>query len=159
MEVKMVNLLELIKYHPYHESTFARYANVTLELLSAAIRGDEELEPYEIFRMASYSNVPMGVISLPRMIWLDRNSYRHRAMVSRLAEKLDAIRVAAMEGNEDSCYFIQQGGLKQGDELVSDFQKDGKVSYCRYLGTLAFADIYGGIRKVIPPRGLKTAGR
>ncbi len=157
MKIRMLNLYALKKYHPYHSSTFARYANVTTELLWAAIYGDEELTYREIIGIAAESGVPAGVITCPRLIWLDKSSYRHRMMVYRLAEKLDAIRAAAMSGNEDACYFVRQGGLEQGDSLISDFQDKGKVLYCRYLGTLAFADIFGGLGTTHKPRGLKAA--
>ncbi len=157
MGTKMLNLYALIKNHPYHSSTFARYANVTTELLWAAIRGEEELTMWEIIGIAAESGVPAGVITCPRLIWLDKSSYRHRMMVCHLAEKLDTIRAAAMSGNEDACYFVRQGGLEQGDSLISDFQDKGKVLYCRYLGTLAFADIFGGLGTTHKPRGLKAA--
>ncbi len=156
MGTKMLNLYALIKNHPYHSSTFARYANVTTELLRAAICGEEELTRREIISIAVNSGIPVGVITCPRLIWLDKSSYRHRMMLSCLAEKLDAIRAAAMSGNEDACYFVRRGGLEQGDSLISDFQDKGKVSYCRYLGTLAFADVFGGLR-THKPRGLKAA--
>ncbi|MCR2049992.1 hypothetical protein NSB25_22335 [Acetatifactor muris] len=157
MKIRMLNLYALIKYHPYHSSTFARYADVTSELLWAAICGEEEMTTTEMLGIAIHFKVPMGVISCPRLIWLDKSSYRHRMMVYRLAEKLDAIRAAAMSGNEDACYFVRQGGLEQGDSLISDFQDKGKVLYCRYLGTLAFADIFGGLGTTHKPRGLKAA--
>lgn len=155
MKIRMLNLYALIKYHPYHSSTFARYANVTTELLWAAIYGDEELTYREIIGIAAESGVPAGVITCPRLIWLDKSSYRHRMMVYRLAEKLDAIRAAAMSGNEDACYFVLQGGLEQGDSLISDFQDKGKVLYCRYLGVMAFVDMTLGWIHKAEPRGLK----
>lgn len=158
MEIKMLNLYALIKYHPYHSSSFAEHADVTSELLWAAIRGEEELTPVEIFHIARFTGVPSSVIKCQRLIWLDRSSYRHRMMLSRLAEKLDAIRANAMSGDEDACYFVRRGGLEQGESLIRDFQDKGKVLYCRYLGTLAFADIFGGLRKH-KPRGLKAAGQ
>lgn len=33
------NLVEIIKYHPYHITSFADFANVTVELLKAGITG------------------------------------------------------------------------------------------------------------------------
>lgn len=158
MKIRMLNLFALIKYHPYHSSSFAEHADVTSELLWAAIQGEEELTPLEIFGIVRLTGVPSGVITCPSLIWLDKSSYRHRMMVYRLAEKLDAIRAAAMSGNEDACYFVRQGGLEQGDSLISDFQDKGKVLYCRYLGTLANADIFGGL-KAHKPRGLKAASQ
>lgn len=156
MKIRMLNLYALIKYHPYHSSTFARYADVTSELLWAAICGEEEMMTTEMLGIAIHFNVPMGVITCPRLIWLDRSSYRHRMMVQKLDAKLALIRDAAKNGDEDACYFVRQGGLEQGDSLISDFQDKGKVLYCRYLGTLAFADIFGGLR-THKPRGLKAA--
>lgn len=156
--IKMTNLYELIKFHPYHSSSFAEHANVTSELLLAAIKGEDELTPLEILGIARLVSIPSSVITCTKLIWLDKSSYRHRMMVLRLEEKLGKIRAAAMTGNEDACYFVRHGGMKQGDELVSDFQEEGKVSYCRYLGTLAFADIFGGLRTCKPKRGLEAVG-
>lgn len=154
--MKMLNLYALIKYHPYHSSSFAEHADVTSELLWAAIQGEEELTPLEIFGIVRLTSVPSSVITCPKLIWLDRSSYRHRMMVQKLDAKLALIRDAAKNGDEDACYFVRQGGLEQGDSLISDFQDKGKVLYCRYLGTLAFADIFGGLR-THKPRGLKAA--
>lgn len=154
IKIKMLNLYALIKYHPYHSSTFADHVDVTSELLWAAIQGKEELTPREIFGIVKLTGVSSGVITCPRLIWLDRSSYRHRMMVQKLDAKLALICEAARNGNEDACYFVRQGGLEQGDRLISDFQDKGRILYCRYMGTLAFADIFGGLN-THKPRGLR----
>ena len=158
MEIKMVNLEELIKYHPYHSSTFARYANVTSELLWAAIYGNEELTMREIVGIAVNSGVPVGVISCPRVIWLDRKLYRHRDMIGKLKKKLLRICHAYKLGNEDAIYFVQQKGLERCNLLIDDFWNKGKVSYCRYLGIMAFVDMTMGWILKEEPRGLKKGG-
>ena len=45
----LVNLKELIKYHPYDIGTFANFANITTDLLRAVIKGEEE-QNSKIFR-------------------------------------------------------------------------------------------------------------
>lgn len=131
MGIKMVNLYELIKYHPYHSSSFAEHANVTQELLLAAIQGEEELTPYEIYGIVRLTGVPRGVITCPRMIWLESKSCRHRKMVLCLTEKLKMISAAAGEGNKDAGYFVLKNGPEQSEKLINDFWNKGKVTYCR----------------------------
>lgn len=155
MGIKMVNLSELIKYHPHHSSTFAECANVTSELLWAAIYGDEELTPRETISIAVKYDISAGVITCPRVIWLDRNSYRHRTMIRNFKKKLLIICDAYERDNEDAVYFVRQKGLEQSNLLIDDFWNEGKVTYCRYLGVMAFVDmILGWIHKA-EPRGLK----
>nr|WP_304430514.1 hypothetical protein [uncultured Acetatifactor sp.] len=155
MEVKMVNLAELVHYHPYHSSTFARYANVTTELLWAGIRGEEELTRREIIGISVNSGVPVGVITCPGVIWLDRNSYRHRKMIRDFEKKFLLIRDEYEFGNEDAAYFVRRNGMEQGNLLIADFWNDGKVTYCRYLGTMAFVDMVLGWIHKAEPRGLR----
>ncbi len=155
MGTKMLNLYALIKNHPYHSSTFARYANVTTELLWAAIRGEEELTMREIIGISVNSGVPVGVITCPRVIWLDRNSYRHRTMIRNFKKKLTQICDAYEFGNEDAAYFVRQKGLEQSELLINDFWNKGKVTYCRYLGAMAFVDMTLGWIHKAEPRGLK----
>lgn len=52
------NLSEIIKYHPYHIGTFANFADVTTELLQAALDGQEELTGEELRNIARYSAIP-----------------------------------------------------------------------------------------------------
>lgn len=155
MEIKMVNLYALIKYHPYHSSTFARYANVTTELLWAAIYGDEELTCRETIGIAVNSGIPVGVITCPRVIWLDKNSYRHRTMIRNFKKKLMQICDEYEFGNEDAAYFVRKKGLEQGELLINDFLIKGKVSYGRYLGVMAFVDMTLGWIHEAEPRGLR----
>lgn len=155
MEVKMVNLAELVHYHPYHSSTFARYANVTTELLWAAIYGNEELTLRETIGIAVKSGVPLGVITCPRVIWLDRDSYRHRKMIRSFNKKLMIICDAYEWDNEDAAFFVRHKGLEQAKLLIADFWNEGKVTYCRYLGVMAFVDMTLGWIHKSEPRGLK----
>lgn len=155
MGIKMVNLYELIKYHPYHSSSFAEHANVTQELLLAAIQGEEELTPYEIYGIVRLTGVPRGVITCPRMIWLESKSCRHRKMVLCLTEKLKMISAAAGEGNKDAGYFVLKNGPEQSEKLINDFWNKGKVTYCRYLGVMAFVDMILRWMLKEGPRGLR----
>ena len=82
------NLSEIIKYHPYHISTFANFANVTGELLNAALAGNEKLTSEELREIARYANIPAGVLGCPHLIMLNRGSLKHRDMIRELCLSL-----------------------------------------------------------------------
>ncbi len=159
MKMRMLNLEELIKYHPYHIDSFAEDADVTSELLQAAIRGDEELTAREIFGIVRLSKVPFSVLTCPKLIELDKSSYRHQVMIWEFIKKYLTIHNAAMAGDDNACYFAHFGGLRDGMKLICDFVNGGKVSYCRYLGLLAFVDMtLDSMKRALHrPRGMEKA--
>ena len=76
-------------------------------------------------------------------------------MVLCLTEKLKMISAAAGEGNKDAEYFVLKNGLEQSEKLINDFCNKGKVTYCRYLGVMAFVDTILGWMLKKGPRGLR----
>lgn len=92
MELAYPNLAEVVTYHPYHIRTFAEYADVTVELLRAGIIGkEEELDDYEICKIAKYTGLPYTVLRCKKMIYLQKERYRHRQMIEQLFQLLDKV--------------------------------------------------------------------
>ena len=87
MECAYPNFAEIINFHPYHITSFASFADVTVELLKAGIIGQEKLEETEIFNIARYAGLPYTVLKCPRMIYLYKSRYRHRQMIQSLDTK------------------------------------------------------------------------
>lgn len=131
--MKLVNLEELIKYHPYHITTFASFADITTELLKAALEEKEELTSLELRNIARYTEVPIGVIKCPTIIKLFRNRERHVEMMRDLYIKLYIIWEATKAGSKEGEWYMQHQcrGLVN---LILDFQNKREVTYCRYLG-------------------------
>lgn len=132
-KLSLVNLNDLIKYHPYHISTFADFANVTQELLEAALAGEDELTLYEVWCMAKCTGVPCQVLICPQRIMLSKERYRHRTMVKTLHENLYTIWDAEKEGSHEASTYMRYRRTHLVN-LMLDFQNKGEVSYCRYLG-------------------------
>lgn len=126
------NFAELIKYHPYHICTFANFADVTIELLEAALRGKEKLTSFEILKIARYTQIPVTVLTCPHLIMLDRQSRRHQKMVDSLCEKLIYIWEYQKKGNADAELF-----MKYHKPALVNLELaflDGRASYAQYLG-------------------------
>ena len=134
------NLKELIKYHPYHISTFANFANVELDLLEAALIGKEELEAAELRRIALYAGVPYGVLACPSLILLDAQRPKHRLMLEGIQDALARIEAAAEDGSRaavDFMYIYPSLHLNTVSSLCGDFFQGRPVTYCRYMGVRA----------------------
>lgn len=131
--MKLINLEELIKYHPYHICTFADLADVTQDLLEAALRGEEELKPAEVMKIARYISVPYQVLTCETMIMLSEKRYRHREMIDKLCEKLYRICDAEEKGSKEAARYMQYR-CDHSVNLIVEFRNRGKVTYCRYLG-------------------------
>lgn len=126
------NLLEIIKYHPYHIGTFAGFAEVTTELLQAAIQGEEELTTGELVKMARYSEIPVGVLMCPKTIMLDKHSLKHQKMVADLLGQLSVISEKEREGSPAATIFMRYHKADLGN-LELAFH-DGLATYGQYLG-------------------------
>ena len=137
----LVNLEELIKYHPYHICTFAKFADVTQDLLEATFKGEEELEPVEVRNISEYVQVPYRVLTCKKMIMLSKDRYRHRIIFEELYEKLFEIWEAAENGSKEAASY-KRYNYKHLVTLVADFQYRGAVTYCRYLGVKEMMEQY-----------------
>lgn len=126
------NLLEIIKYHPYHISTFAGFAEVTTELLEAAIRGEEELTTGELVKMARYSEIPVGVLTCPKMIMLDKHSLKHQKMVTDLLGQFPVIAEKEREGSPAAIIYMRYHRVNLSN-LEFAFL-DERATYGQYLG-------------------------
>ena len=100
------NLRELIKYHPYHVGTFANFANVELDLLEAALIGEEELTAGELMGISCYGRVPLGVLASPSLVMLDPLSLKHKKMVAEAGGALGIIMDAAEAGSPAAADFM-----------------------------------------------------
>lgn len=151
------NLEEVIKYHPYDIGTFAGFAGVTTELMEAVTRGEEELTPQEIYRIAKYSNIPSGILVCPHLIQMDKRRYRHRVMVEELVNSLYEIQEAQRERIYEADLFMRYGRIWVVNMELAFL--DDRSTYGMFLGAQervrqAIFFIQNEKRK---PRGLKTA--
>lgn len=78
------NLTEIIRYHPYDIGTFAYFANVTTNLMKSICYEDEAMDFSELQEISYYAQLDIKVISLPKLILLDRNRLRHKNMMKNL---------------------------------------------------------------------------
>lgn len=131
--LKLPNLKELIKYHPYHISTFANFADVTVDLLKAVINGEEELTSMELVNISRYVGIPKSVLTCPSLIMLSRERHRHRRMMEDLEEKLYFIYHATKQESTEAKNYMRWERPSFVNMLL-DFQNQKQVSYCRYLG-------------------------
>lgn len=129
----MENLKELVKYHPYHISTFADFANVTVELFEAALNGEEELTTTELRQIARYTGIPFSVLTCPKLITLTRDRRRHWMMMKELQTKLYAIWEYQKQGSKEADFYMKYLRVKYVN-MDLDFRNRRTVSYCRYLG-------------------------
>ena len=135
MECAYPNFAEIINFHPYHITSFASFADVTVELLKAGIIGQEKLEETEIFNIARYAGLPYTVLKCPRMIYLYKSRYRHRQMIQSLDTKLYKIWEAQKGGSKEADLYMRYRRIGLVNMML-DFQNTGKVTYGRYLGVL-----------------------
>lgn len=129
---KYPNLSEIVKYHPYHIGTFAYHADVTLDLLQAALNGQEELYSGEIIKISRLVGVPVSVLICPKLIMLDKNRLKHKQMIRDLISKRVYIRERFQSGSLEAKTFMQWYGSEL--ELLHALFTDDKASYGRYLG-------------------------
>lgn len=155
--MKYPNLAEIIKYHPYDIGSFADFADVTTELLSAVIEGAENLTEQELRGIARYSGIPFSILACPHLIRMDRSRYRHRIMVEELADELYGIQEAQKAGSYEADIFMRYGRIWVVNMELAFL--DGRATYGMFLGAQE------RVRQVIffiqcekrKPRGLKIA--
>lgn len=131
--MKYPNLAEVVKYHPYSMSTFADFANVTPELLAAAINGDEELQASEALSISHYSDIPFSVLFCPNLIILSRDRRKHWEMMKKLQDYMYEIWEWQKKGSHEAeVYMKYRRGHYVNMDL--DFRNRRLVTYGRYLG-------------------------
>lgn len=133
MENNYLNLKYLIRYHPYHISTFAEFAHVTEELLKEALAGREKLTRAELFRISKYVGVPASVLNCPKLITLDHNRYRHQAMIHKLGVILEDISKCQKKGSHEADTYMKYY-RQDFVNMELDFLDNRPVPYTQYLG-------------------------
>ncbi len=160
---KYPNLKELVRYHPYHIDSFARHANVTTELLQAALTDDEDLEKVELLRICHLVNVPYTVLALDHLIYLDRKNYRHRCMMDGLTKKLYDLWEYQKSGSKAADDYMKGRGRHELVNMQLSFNNEWPpVTYCQYLGIKDTLDqtllsVQCENERKIPPRGICRA--
>lgn len=126
------NLIEMVKYHPYHISTLADHAGVTTGLMEEVVRGNEELSLEEALGIARLYNVPSGILFLPKLIQMDKRNRKHQGMVKELIDWLPVIHGYQLKGSREAETFMKHGRIYLVN--LELFFRDGRATYCQYLG-------------------------
>lgn len=129
------NLKELIENHSYTIETFASHANVTVNVLKAALEGKEELTRSELFGIVRLTGFPYNALICPKLIMMDNKRYRHRSLISRENEKLRSIIKAAGERSEKAISYVERcyWNYEDGTSLIWTRFMDGEpTSYAAY---------------------------
>lgn len=126
------NLSEIIKHHPYHISTFAGFAEVTTELLEAALEGGEELTADEMRKIARYAGIQESVLRCPKKIMLDKHNLKHQKMVTDLLDQLPVIAEKEQAGSPAATIFMRYHRASLVNLELAFL--DGKATYGQYLG-------------------------
>lgn len=108
------------------------FAEVTPELMLAVFRGEEDLTAEEIGRIAYYNNIPLSVLTCPKVIMLDMGRIRHRKMVNEVTMLYIQLKGMANDGNQEAEKYLQWA-----EREYQWFMKEvsnNMLSYCRYLG-------------------------
>lgn len=131
---KYPNLTELVKWHPYHISTFADHAGVTGRLFDEVINGDEELNFSEIVGIRRLVNIPIDVLICPKLIFMDKDNFKHKTMINKIKITLNSINEYYLKGDDWAKFHIEERRyIEMYKNLVDDFLHN-KATYCRYLG-------------------------
>lgn len=130
--MKYPNLSEIIKYHPYHISTFASFANVTSELMEAVIYGDEELKAAELLLLCHYGEINPQIALYPRMIMMDKTKRRHKMMIAELEEMFQKIHTEDKNGGREAKFFMKYQRANYVNLYLAFY--DDRATYGRYLG-------------------------
>lgn len=126
------NLSEIIKYHPYHISTFAGFAEVTTELFEATLEGEEELMDDEMRKIARYAGIPVSVLRCPQKIMLDKHNLKHQKMIADLLNQLPEIAEKEKRGSKTAADFMRYN--REGLVNLELAFLDNRASYGQYLG-------------------------
>lgn len=126
------NLSEIIKHHPYHINTFAGFAEVTTELLEAALEGEEELTADELRKIARYSGIPVSILRCPETIMLNKYNLKHQKMITDLLDQLPVIAEKEQSGSPAATIFMRYHRASLVNLELAFL--DGMATYGQYLG-------------------------
>lgn len=126
------NLIEMIKYHPYHISTLADHAGVTTELMQEAAKGRMVLPPEERQRIARLYRIPSGLLFLPKLVRMNKGNRKHQKMVEELMAQLSAIHDHHRQGSREADTFMIYGRAYLVNLELAFL--DDRATYCQYLG-------------------------
>lgn len=116
---------------PYYN--LAYFANITPELLSEVLKGNEDLTALEVMRICQYTGIPHSVLFNRKLIKLDQTNYRHWNMLSELENKIDEIWEWQKKGSHEADRYMEY----QKDDFIrinSSFRLGWPVPYVWYLG-------------------------
>ena len=133
--MKYPNLVSLVYWHSYGTPTFADHAGVTRELFQAVLEGDEELTDGELLGISRLVHIPLGLLKCPKMQYLYVERFQHSRKIIDLAERYNRIRKLRCKIGKGNCTDLKLAYQAVSD-IVKDFDKNGKVSYCRYRAAL-----------------------
>lgn len=153
------NLVSLVAYHSYGLPTFADHANITSDLLEAALFYGEPLSIGELNGIARLTNTPLGMLMQPDMKYLYRRKFQHWQKVQDLIESFNRIsELRNRAGNGRDSNLVD--AYKALQSLIDAFN-DGKCQYCMYRAVLDRVDwnwwLYYHSDKARKPRELKKA--
>ncbi len=153
---KYPNLIEICDYFP-----ISYFADVTDELMLAVFESKEDLTAEELSKIARYCNIPLSVLTCPKLITLNRRSRRHWQMMQVLRDKLYEIWDLEKRGSKHADEYMHKYANIGRIDFVNmelDFRNGKEITYGHYLGvkhkmddTICFAR--GEFRP--KPRGLK----
>lgn len=130
------NLKELIENHDYSIEVFADHANVTVDVLKAALDGKEELSGSELYGIVSLTGFPYNALVCSKLIMMDNKRYRHRMLISRENEKVRSIVKAAGAGSRKAIQYVERHywNYEDGTSTIWTSFMDGKpISYALYF--------------------------
>ena len=131
------------------------FAEVTPELMLAVFRGEEDLTLKEISRIAHYNNIPLSVLTCPKLIMRDMKRRRHRKMVSGVDSLYIRVKCMAREGNQEAGKYLELADPKHQRFMRAAHANN--LSYGHYLTTREDFSQY--VRWSIPKpahRGIRT---
>ena len=131
----LINLKMMIENHSYNISTFASCANVTTDLLQAALDGQEELTREELRELSRFMGVPVGILTCPHVVFLKNNHYKHMKMLEENNRKLRFVIKSADKGSEygqEYCKYHCWNYEKNESMFYTRLMAGEPVSYAQY---------------------------
>lgn len=132
--MKYPNLNSLIKWHSYGLPAFAEHANVTTDLLEAVLRGEEELTASELWGIARFVGIDVGVLTQPELILMNIGKYQHWVKINDVLHRFYAIRDLRIKKCGKADTDLESVAYAVGC-LVKNAEK-GTASYCQYFAVI-----------------------
>lgn len=130
------NLKELIENHDYTIETFASHANVTVDVLKAALEGKENLSISELCGIERLTGFPYNALICPKLILMDNKRWKHRMLISRENEKIRSIVKAAGDGSRKAIQYVERHywNYEDGTSTIwTGFINGEQISYALYF--------------------------